>query len=71
MDPVEQLYRRIQAGKWKVTECDNEIKKTNVPDVINAYTLIKSLHVSTVTALSAEVTQILQAQLSALNPPTN
>ena len=71
MDPVEQLYRRIQAVKWKVTDCENEIKKTDVPDVINAYTLIKSLHVSTITALSAEVTQILQAQLASLNPPTN
>ena len=71
MDPVEQLYRSIQAVKWKVTDCENEIKKTDVPDVINAYTLIKSLHVSTITALSAEVTQILQAQLASLNPPTN
>ena len=65
MDALEHLYMKIRYEKSKITNCENEIKNTTDPALIQAYTTIKTYHTTKVAELVAEANAAL---LLAINP---
>ena len=63
MDPIHTLYMRLRAIESKVAQCD--IEATVAPeDVKAAYYVIKAHHISTITAIKAEIATAISAAIN-------
>jgi len=54
MDPIQGLYMRLRGAESKVVQCDQEAKDAS-DEVKAAYSTIKSVHLSTITAVKIEM----------------
>jgi hypothetical protein len=70
MDPIELLYRKMNMERMKVSEYANELKKHTDPEVIQAYSTLKTVHTSTLNGVNLDLAKFLQIRLSTINPPT-
>ena len=65
MDPVHNLFMRLRMIESKVAQCD--IEAIVAPDEVKAaYSTIKAYHISTITAIKAEIATAISA---AINTP--